>query len=264
MYFFLIFRYEQNWNTSDDYDDPENEYMEAHKKFSSEPFDDQNDDNRFSNNKYNRGGYNENQYSRGQSSSRNNFSDNYSRPLNHSRGSQMMRNTDNEFLRPNSQFSRNADQNYSQETLTSRNHDEGYYKSQNNMKLDQSFLRGRAPLSNDIDEEYSDEPAIGTNFKPQQGNYGPSSRGNYRVSSRGNYDSPIDNFGNTKNKTNQEWDKGYVQNERPLLPVVKDITAPLPIIKPPYESAPPVDPVKIFDYRHLPTLKVIPGIVPLY
>lgn len=247
-------RYEKNWNISDEYDDPENEYMEAHKKFSSEPFEDQIDEDRFSNHKYHRNAYSDNHYSRGQQGARNNFNDNYSKPFNHSRGSQMMRNTDKE-------FSRNVGQNYPQETQTSRNNDDSFYNTQN-MKIDQGFPRGRAPLSNNGDDEYSNEPNIDDNFLPQKGNYGPS-RGNYGPLSRGNYDLPIDNFGSNK-KTNQNWNKDYLQNERPMQPVVNDIIAPPPITKPPYEAAPPIDPVKIFDYRHLSTLKVIPGNVTFF
>lgn len=226
--------------------------MEAHKKFSSEPFDDQNDEDQFSDNQH-RNMYNENHYSRGQDTR--NFNNDYSRPLNQSRGSQMMRNTDNEYPRSNSQFSRNVS-SYSREMQTFKNNESDYYKPQNNIKnIDQGFPRG-APFSKDIDDDYSNEPDIDRNFGPQKRNYEPPSRGNYGTS-RGK-------FGNA-NRTNNEWDKGYTKNERPQQPI-KDIIIPPPvtiITKPPYE-APPIDPVKIFDYRHLPTLKVIPGNVIIY
>lgn len=227
--------------------------MEAHKKFSSEPFDDQNDEDQFLDNQH-RNIYNENHYSRGQQGTRN-FNDDYSRPLNQSRGSQIIRNTDNEYPRSNSQFSRNV-QSYSREMQTFKNNEGGYYKPQNNIKnMDQGFP-SRAPFSKNIDNDYSNEFDIDRNFDTQKRNYEPSSRGNYGTSR--------EKFGNV-NRINNKWDKDYTKNERPQQPI-KDIIIPPPvsiITKPPYE-APPIDPVKIFDYRHLPTLKVIPGNVTFY
>jgi len=152
-------RYERNWNIDED-DDPENDYMEAHKKFSSEPYNDQNNEDQFSNKQY-RNTYNENRFSRGQQEAKNNFNDDYSRPLNHSRRS-IIRNTDNEFCRPNSKFSRNIGQNYSREIHTLKNSDDGYYHSQN-MNINQGFPKGQTSLSKDGNGEYSDEPLISKN-----------------------------------------------------------------------------------------------------
>jgi len=240
--------------------------MEAHKKFSSEPFEEQNVEGQFSNNKSHRNMYNENSYSRGRGG-RKKFNNDYSRPMNHSRGSQMIRNTDNKFFRPNSQYSKNEGQNYPQETQTLNEDD--YYDPQVNVKRDQGFPRD-VPISND--DEYSEPPVDTNNFIPQKqncgqsfrgnygssrGKYGQSSRGNYRSHARENYEPPEANFGNNSSQTNVEWDKDYSDNERPL-PPVKDTDVPPPVVKPQYH-APPIDPVKIFDYRHLPTLKVIPG-----
>ncbi|XP_025203854.1 YLP motif-containing protein 1-like isoform X2 [Melanaphis sacchari] len=317
-------RYERNWNIADEEDDPENEYMEAHKKFSSEPFDDQNDEDGQFSNKQHRHMYNENHYSREQSEARH-FNDDYLRPLSQSRESLIMRNTENKYVRPNSQFSRNINQNYSQEMSTLKKNEDDYFKFQNNIRnTDQRFSMG-TPLSNDNVEEYSNEPNIDkNNFISQKGNYeltksGPFSRENYesskdrpplignyessrcelssrgnfdsfrgRSSSRGNYDSfrgglPLrgnhnssrgvpfsrgnfnsfrdrqpsrGNFSNNTNKPNIEWNENYTKNEE----LTKDLIVPLPTIKQLYEEAQPIDPVKIFDYRHLPTLKVIPGL----
>ncbi|XP_026809226.1 uncharacterized protein LOC113551273 isoform X2 [Rhopalosiphum maidis] len=300
-------RYERNWNIADEEDDPENEYMEAHKKFSSESFDDQNEDEQFSN-KQHKNMYNENHYSREQSDTRH-FNDDY---LRQSRESQIMRNTENKYVLSNSQFSRNINQNYSQEMPTLKNNEDDYFKTQiNTRNTDQRFSMGTS-LSNNNIEEYSNKPIIDeNNFISQKGNYeltksgppprenyessqdrplsrgnfdsfrgrpssrgnydsfrgGPPSRGNYNSSrgapfSRGNFNSFRDgslsrgHFGNNTNKPNIEWDDNYTKSEEPI----KDLIVPLPTTKQLYEEAQPIDPVKIFDYRHLPTLKVIPGL----
>lgn len=279
-YVLLLIRYERKWNIADEEDDPENDYMEAHNKFCSEPFDDQNNDNQFSNTQR-RNVFNENNYSRGQHDGRN-FNNDYVGPSNQTRGSQMMRNTENDYSRPNSQISRN-NQNYSHDVQTLKNTEDNYYKHQNNVRnMDQRFPK-EASLSNDhIDEEYSNEHIIdANNLISKRGDYGPSSRGNFKSSrgnyepfrgnygpSRGNYgssrgnggnrDSFKSNFGNNNtNKTNMDWDENYKEDEEPRQPPEETIDLP-PVIKRPYE-APPIDPIKIFDYRHLPTLKVIPG-----
>lgn len=223
--------------------------MEAHKKFSSEPFNNQNDE--FSNN-HHRNVYNDNNYSREQQGLRN-FDNNYSRPLtnfNQSRGPQLMKNTDNEYHRPNSKFSikkqeyRNNNQNYPRDMQTNKEDDYDYYKPQNNMRgMNQGFSRGAPSFSNDINDEYSNEPTIDKN------------KGNYRPPSKGSYESSRGNFGNN-NKTNMEWDNDYSKNEGSQHS--ETIIPPL-VTKQPYLEAPPIDPVKIFDYRHLSTLKVIPG-----
>jgi len=311
--------------------------MEAHKKFSSEPFDDQNDEDEQISNKQHRNMYNENHYSREQLETRH-FNDDYLGPLSQSRESQIMRNTENKFGRQNSQFSRNINQIYSQEMSPLKNNEDDYYKSQNNLRNTDQRFSMETPLSNDNVEEYSNELFDKNNFISQKGNYerenyetskdrppsvgnyessrgGLSSRGNYelrgglssrsnyessrceifsrgnfdsfrgRPSSRGNYDSfrggppsrgissrgvPFSrghfnsfrdgppsrgNFGNNTNKSNIEWDKNYTKSEEPI----KDLIVPLTTSKQLYEEAQPIDPVKIFDYRHLPTLKVIPG-----
>lgn len=227
--------------------------MEAHKKFSSEPFDDQNNEDQFSNNQH-RIMYNENNYSRGQQGARN-FNDNYSRPLNQSKGSQIMRNSDNDYPRSNSQFSRNVGQNYPRDIQTFSNDEDSYYKPQNNIRnMDQSFNR-EASFSKNIDEDYSNKHDIdGNNFASQKRNYG---------SSRGNYGTSKGKFGNNTNRSNNEWDNDYNKNERLQQPVKDIIPPPVTITKPPYKAS-PIDPVKIFDYRHLPTLKVIPGNVTCY
>lgn len=337
MFFFWFIRYERNWNIADEEDDPENEYMEAHKKFSSEPFDSQNDEDEQFSNKQHRNMFNENHYSRELSGARH-ISDDYLRPISQSRESQIIRNTDSKYTRPNSQFSRNINQRYSQEMLILKNNEDDFFKSQKNLRnTDKRFSMG-TPLLNDNDEEFSNEPIIDkNNFVSQKTNYelnksGPpsrenyessrdrppsvgnyessrdrppsignyessrggrppsrenyvssrgelSSRGNYdsfrgRPSSRGNYDSfkggPLSrgnynsfrdrppskgNFGNNTNKASMEWDENYTKNEEPI----EDPIVLLPTIKQLYEEAQPIDPVKIFDYRHLPRLKVIPG-----
>lgn len=291
VYFLLFIRYERNWNIADEEDDPENDYMEAHKKFSSEPFDDHNNDEQFSNTQH-RNVYNEN-YSRGQHDVRN-FNNNYPGPLNQTRGSQMMRNTENDYLRPNSQISRN-NQNYSHDMQTLKNTDENYYKPQNNIRnVDQRFPNEASLSNNNIDEEYSNEHIIDkNNLVSKRGDYGPPSRGNFKSSrgnyesfrgnyessrgnygpSRGNYgssrgnggnrDSFRNNFGNNNtNKTNMDWNEDYKEDEEPRQPP-EEIIDLAPVVKRPYE-APPIDPIKIFDYRHLPTLKVIPGNVTFY
>ncbi|XP_050054420.1 putative uncharacterized protein DDB_G0282133 isoform X2 [Aphis gossypii] len=330
-------RYDRNWNV-DEEDDPENEYMEAHKKFSSEPFDDQNDEDEQISNNQHRNMYNENHYSREQLETRH-FNDDYLGHLSQSRESQIMRNTENKFGRQNSQFSRNINQIYSQEMSPLKNNEDDYFKSQNNLRNTDQRFSMETPLSNDNVEEYSNELFDKNNFISQKGNYerenyetskdrppsvgnyessrgGLSSRGNYelrgglssrsnyessrceifsrgnfdsfrgRPSSRGNYDSfrggppsrgissrgvPFSrghfnsfrdgppsrgNFGNNTNKSNIEWDKNYTKSEEPI----KDLIVPLTTSKQLYEEAQPIDPVKIFDYRHLPTLKVIPGL----
>jgi len=339
--------------------------MEAHKKFSSEPFDNQNDEDEQSSNKQHRNIFNENHYSREVSGARH-INDDYLRPLSQSRESQIMRNTDNKYVRPNSHFSRNITQGYSQEMLTLKNNEDDFFKSQNNIRnTDKRFSMG-TPLLNDNDEEFSNEPIIDkNNFVSQKSNYelnksGPSSRENYessrdrppsigsyessrdrppsignyessrdrppsignyessrggrppsrenyissrgelssrgnynsfrgRPSSRGNYDSfrggplsrenqnssrggPLSrgnynsfrdgppsrgNFGNNTSKTSMdwEWDDNYTKNEEPI----EDPIVSIPTTKQLYEEAQPIDPVKIFDYRHLPRLKIIPG-----
>jgi len=298
--------------------------MEAHKKFSSEPFDDQHDEDEQFSNKQHRNMYNENHYSREKSDTKH-FNNDY---LRQSRESQIMRNTENKYILPNSQFSRNINQSYSQEMPTLKNNEDDYFKTQNNTRnTDQRFSTGTS-LSNNNVEEYSNKPIIDeNNFVSQKGNYelnksGPPSRENYessqdrplsignfessrgglssrgnfdsfrgRPSSRGNYDSfrggppsrgnynssrgvpfsrgnfnsfrdgPLSrgHFGNNTNKPNIEWDDNYTKSEEPI----KDLIVPLPTTKQLYEEAQPIDPVKIFDYRHLPTLKVIPGNVTL-
>lgn len=246
----MFFRYERNWNAADEEDDPENEYMEAHKKFSSEPYDDENGEDQFSN-KQHRNVFNENHYStRGKQGVRN-FNDDYSRPFNQARGFQMMRNTDNEYHRPTSQFSRNVNQSYPRDMNTFKNNEDDYYQFHNNVRnTDQEFPRV-GPLSKDMDKEYSNDPVSNkNNFVSQKGNYGQSARGNYEPSRS--------NFNSNMNKTNMDWDNEYVKNEGLQQPV-NDIIIPPLVPKKPYEEAPPIDPVKIFDYRHLPTLKVIPG-----
>uniref|UniRef100_A0A2S2PV52 YLP motif-containing protein 1 n=1 Tax=Sipha flava TaxID=143950 RepID=A0A2S2PV52_9HEMI len=243
-------RYDRNWNNGDDEDDPENEYMEAHKKFSSEHFDDQNDD-KFSNNIQHRNVYNENKYSRGQQGARN-FNDDYLRSFNQSRGSQFMRNSDSEYLRNNSQFSRNNNQSYPRELPTSKINENNYYKPPNNKCMDQGFPR-EAPFSKDIDKDYSNKSTFNkNNYASQKGNYGPSPL-------RGNYDLPRGNFGNYTDRTNMEWDKNYTKNEELQQPIQNIIDQPQ-VIKKSFEEVLPIDPVKIFDYRHLPSLKVIPGL----
>lgn len=271
MYFYFILRYQKNWNINDEDDDPENEYMEAHKKFSSEQFDEQNFDNRFSSNKPNRNIYNENSYSRGRGG-RKNFNNDYSRPINHSRGSQMMKNTNNEFFRPNSLYSKDESQNYPRESQTL--HEDGYYNPQSNVKRDQGFPQGDVPISKGVDDEYSEPPVDTNNFIPQKKTYEPSFRGNYGHPLRGKYGSPSRgkygshtrenfeppkaNFGSNSSQTSVEWDnKDFPDSESPLAPI-KDTSIPPAIVKSQYQ-APPIVPVKIFDYRHLPTLKVIPG-----
>jgi len=245
----IYIRYERSWNIDED-EDPENEYMEAHKKFSSEPFD-QNDEVQFSNNSQHRSKFNENNhYSRGQQGARN-FNDDYSRPLNQSRGGglPMMRNADNDFYRPNNQFSRNVSKNYPCEMKTLKIND-CYYKPQNNMRnMDQGFNRA-PPFTKDNDNDYINEDNDDkNNFATPKGNYGPPSRGNFEFKS---------SFGNNTDNKNKDWDSDYTKNERPSQQPVKDVVVPPPLISKPYE-APPIDPVKIFDYRHLSTLKVIPG-----
>jgi len=297
--------------------------MEAHKKFSSEPFVDQNDEHEQFSNKH-RNMYNENHYSRELSGPRH-FNDDYLRPLSQLRESQISRNTDNKYVRPNTQFSRNINQVYPQEMLTLKNNEDVLFKSQTNIRnTDKRFSMG-TPLSNDNDEEYSNDPIIDkNNFVSQKINYelnksGPPSIGNYESSrgggqpsrenyesfrgepssrghydsfigrssarvnydsfrggppsretpsrgrplSRGNYNSFRDgppsrgNFGNNTNKANMEWewDENYAKNEESI----EDPIISLPTKKQLYEEAQPIDPVKIFDYRHLPRLKVIPG-----
>lgn len=215
--------------------------MEAHKKFSSEPFDNQNNDQFL--NKQQRSMYNEN-YSRGQQNLRN-FNEDHPRQLNQSREFQMMNFTDNNYSRPNSQFSRNINQNYSSGMQTSKNNGDDYYKIQNNTRnMKQEFSRG-VPHSRNIDEDYSNEPTSDkNNFVSQKGKYGSPYQGNY--------DKPLGNYGHNLNKIISIDVQKYCYNSK-IWFSVKD--TPIP---PPYE-APPIDPVKIFDYRHLPTLKVIPG-----
>lgn len=316
---FSFIRYERNWNINDEDDDPENEYMEAHKKFSSEPFDEQNNEDQFSNNKQYGNMYNnDNHYSKGQDT-RNNFNDDYSRPSNFSKGPQMMRNTDNAFFRSNSQYFRNDNLNYAQETQSLQNNDNTYYNVQNSTNNDQGFSRGvSSPLMKDVDGENSYENINDkTNFVPHKGNYGSSPRGNYGPSSRGkygqysrenygqpskgnfgsssrgNYGTPSrgnygplsrnnygppskddyrspsnDNYGQilidnyeppVDNKSrNMDCNKDFSDNERPLPSTVKDASIPSLIPKIPYQAT-PIDPIKIFDYRHIPTLKIIPG-----
>lgn len=242
-------RYDRNWN-DDEEDNPEDEYMEAHKKFSSETFDDQNDD-QFSN-KQHRNVYNENHYSRGQQST-GNLNNDFSKPFIKSRAPQVMLNTDKEYTQAKSQFSRNI----GHEMQTLKTNEDSFYKYQNNLRnTDQGFPRG-APFSKNNDEEdYSNEPTLNkNNFAPNKGNYGSSSIGNYGPS-RGGFD-------NNKNATNMEWEKDYNHIEGPPQPF-KDIPIQPPVIKQLYQEAPPIDPIKIFDYRHLPTLKVIPGNIRFY
>lgn len=243
--------------------------MEAHKKFSSEPFDDQNDEDKFSDNLHQRNVYNENSYSRGQQGTRNfnddysrgqqgtrNFNDDYARPLNQSRGPQTMRNSDNEYLRSNSQFSRNNHQNYPRDLHTSKNNENDYYKPQNNTFLDKGFPR-EAEFSKDIDQDYSNKPIFDKN------NYA-SQKGNYGSTSRGNYESPKGNFSNYgMDRTNMEWDNNYTKNEELHEPIQHTVDQPQ-VIKKSFDEVVPIDPIKIFDYRHLPTLKVIPGKICIY
>jgi len=216
--------------------------MEAHKKFSSEPSDDQTED-QFSNNNQHKNMFNENNhYSRGEQGTRK-FNDDYLKPLNQLRGSQNMKNTNNDYQRSNNQFSRNVGQNYPREIQTLKNNNDDYYKPQTNIRnIDQGFNKG-ASFVKDADNNYFNEHDVNkTNFIPQKGNYGPSSRGN---------------FGNNINRKNKDWDKNYTKNEGSSLQPIKDTIVP-PLNCKPYE-APPIDPVKIFDYRHLSSLKVIPG-----
>lgn len=226
--------------------------MEAHKKFSSEPYD-QNNEDKFSNNIQHRNVYNENNYSRGQQSARN-FNDDYSRPFNQSRGSQFMKNSDNEYLRNNSQFSRNNNQSYPRELSTSKINENDYYKPPNNKCLDQGFPR-EAPFSKDIDKDCSNKSTFNKNYAPQKGNYGPPPP-------RGNYELPRGNFNNYTDRTNMEWDKNYTKNEELQHPI-QNIIDPQ-VIKKSFDEVLPIDPVKIFDYRHLPSLKVIPGNIFIY
>ncbi|XP_022180769.1 uncharacterized protein LOC111040974 isoform X2 [Myzus persicae] len=333
-------RYERNWNNVEEEDDPENEYMEAHKKFCSEPFDDQNDEDEQFLNKPHRNMYNENHYSRELSGARH-FDDDYTRPLSQSRESQVLRNPDDKYVRPHSQFSRNINPGYSQEMPALKNNEDDFFKPQKSIRNTDKRFPIETPLLNDNDGEYSNEPIIdknnfvspknsyeqnksGPTFRenyesyrdgsPSVGNYDsfrgggppsrenfesfrnepslrgnydsfrgrPSSRGSYesfrggppsrenhnssrgRPLSRGNYNSFRDgphsrgNFGNNTNKANmeREWDEDYTKNEKPI----EDPIVSLPTTKQLYEEAQPIDPVKIFDYRHLPTLKVIPGL----
>lgn len=225
--------------------------MEAHKKFSSEPFDDQNDDDQFSNQQQRNSYYDNNNYSRGQQGPTRNYND-YPRPLNQSRGSQMPRNMDIEYPRINSQFSRNINQNYSCDLQTPTSKDDDYYKPTNNIRsMDQGFPR-RVPNLREVNDEYVNEPIVDKNtFVSPKGNYGPPS-------TRGSFEPSRGNFGNNMNKTSMKWDnKDYLQNEPPQQPV-KDIVIPPPA-KPPTIDCTPIDPIKIFDYRHLSALKVIPG-----
>lgn len=214
--------------------------MEAHKKFSSEPFDGQNEE--FSNNQH-KNVYNENHYSRGQGSR--NFNNDYSRPFNNFnqlRGPQISKNTDNDYLRPNSQFSRTNNQSYQRNMQTNKEDDYDYFKPQNNLKnVNQRFPKETLPHSDNIDNEYINEPTTDkNNFVPHKGKYGHPLKGNY--------ESSRSNFNNNKNDYSKN--EGSQHSE--------SIVPPL-IAKQPYLEAPPIDPVKIFDYRHLPTLKVIPG-----
>jgi len=313
--------------------------MEAHKKFSSEPFDDQNyEDEQFSN-KQHSNMYNENHYSRELSGARH-FNDDYIRPLSQSRESQILRNTDNKYVQPNSQFSRYINQGHSQEMPTLKNNEDDFFNSQKNIRNTDKRFSMETPLLNDNDEGGSNDPIVPkNNFVSQKSNYElnksgplfrenyessrdgpplignydssrgggpplrenyesfrnePSLRGNYdsirgRPSSKGYYESfrgglpsrehhtsyrggPVSrgnynsfrdgppsrgHFGNSTNKTNieWEWDENYTKNEKPI----EDPVVSLPTTKQTYEEAQPIDPVKIFDYRHLPTLKVIPG-----
>lgn len=223
--------------------------MEAHKKFSSEPFDDQNDD-QFSN-KPHRNVYNENNYSRGQQST-GDFNNDFSKPFNKPRGPQVMLNTEKEYTQAKSQFARNIGPRYPNEVQTLKTNEDNFYKYPNNLRnINQKLSRGAPFLKNNDDEEYSNEPTLNrNNFVPNKGNYGSASKGNYGSSRSG--------FGNIKNATNMEWDNDYNHTEENPQPF-KDITIQPPVIKQLYHEAPPVDPIKIFDYRHLPTLKVIPG-----
>jgi len=155
----------------------------------------------------------------------------------------------------------------------------------------------RPPSIGNYESSRCGGPPSRENYEPFRGE--PSSRGHYdsfrgKSSSRGNYDSfrgglpsrenhnssrggplsrgnynsfrdgppPRGNFGNNTNKANMEWewDENYTKNEEPI----KDPIISLPTKKQLYEEAQPIDPVKIFDYRHLPRLKVIPGNVKFY
>lgn len=245
-YFPDLIRYERSWNVADEEDNLEDEYLEAHKKFSSEPFDDQNNDTFL--NKQQGSMYNENNYSRSQQGARNSNED-YSMPLNQSRGPQMMRNTDNEYSRPNFQFSRNTNQSYSRGAQALKHNDDNYYKPQNNRNMEQGFSRGMT-RSRNIDGDYSKEPVNDKN------NFG-SQRGNYGQPPRENYESPKKNVSSNMNRTNMEWDKDNIKKSG-LQSLLKITPGAPPYEAPPIE-VPPIDPVKIFDYRHLPTLKVIPG-----
>lgn len=226
--------------------------MEAHKKFSSEPFDDQNDEDQFSNNKHGNSYYDKNNYSRGQQGPAKNYNDDYPRSsLNQPRGSQLPRNMDIEYPRPNSQFTKNINEKYPHDLQTTKNKNDDYFKPANNIRTMDSGFSRKAPTLIGEDNGYRSEPVVDKNkFVSPKGNYRPPTRGNYEPS-RGN-------FGNNTNKTSMEWDKKeYNENEVSQQPV-KDIVVPSPGKQPATDSS-PIDPVKIFDYRHLSALKVIPG-----
>lgn len=159
--------------------------MEAHKKFSSEPFDDQIDEEQHFSNKQHRKMYNDNQYSRGHSGGRH-FNDDQSRSLSQSRESQIMRNADNKYVQPNPQFSRDINQSYTQEMPALKNNEDDYFKYQNNVRnKDQGFPMGK-PLQNDNDEEFSNEPIIDkNNCIPQKENYELPSKANYEFTRNG-------------------------------------------------------------------------------
>lgn len=226
--------------------------MEAHKKFSSEPFDDQNEEDQFSNEKHGNSYYDKKKcYSRGQQGPAKNYNDNYPRSLNQPRGSQLSRNMNIEYPRPNSQFTKNINESYPHDLQTPKNKNDDYYKPANNIRImDQGFPR-KAPTLKGEDNGYRSEPVVDKiKFVSPKANYRPSTRGNYE-SSRGN-------FGNNIKKTSMEWDKKeYIENEVSQ-PPVKDIAVPSPVKQLANDSS-PIDPVKIFDYRHLSALKVIPG-----
>ncbi|XP_050432303.1 uncharacterized protein LOC126840529 isoform X2 [Adelges cooleyi] len=251
-------RFESDWNIADEEDNPEDEYMEAHKKFSSEPYEDLYNEDQYLNNQQGNNKYNDDRYPRGPESKENNQED-YVKQFNQSFNSQMMKNPDTDYSKPQSQWNhQNNDKIPSYGRQLPRNDDYDYYnRPQGNLRnVDDGYQKGGRTQSRNIDEEYiNDFDRNKNNIIPNRGNFGPPSRGNYG-SARGG------RFGNNyMSKSNNKWNDDFKKDISVPLPIIDDCPpVTLEVKKPSIEDIPPIDPVKLFDYRHLSALKVIPGL----
>ncbi|XP_050542910.1 YLP motif-containing protein 1-like isoform X2 [Daktulosphaira vitifoliae] len=243
-------RYERNWNITEEEENPEDEYMEAHKKFSSEPYNDPNEEDEYFNDEYNNKYIND-QYSRGNHSINIKQGD-YLRPSNQMNKPQITRNQDLDYSNNhpiwNSQTLPNGRQ------ISRHNDDYCTRQEGNNRYLNETYQKVPNHLKNS-NEEFMTEPVLESNkFLPNRENYAPPPKGSYGPNRGRRFD---DNRSNSK----MDWGGDFNTHSDEQQQISDDNSHPKEIVKPSsIEDIPPIDPVKLFDYRHLPALKVIPGL----